>query len=98
MINNLAVHYSYDVMTQLAFGESEGFVDGTSNKSADNVVAGIHMAFDAIGLLSHVPWTMMLLTTFASLPGPMRTVNDWSDQALRRRKQVGCFLSFLDLS
>lgn len=89
LINDLAVHYSYDVMTQLAFGESEGFVDGSSSQSADNVVGGIHMAFDAIGLFSHVPWIMTLLTTFASLPGPMRVVNDWSDQALRRRKQRG---------
>jgi hypothetical protein len=26
-INEITLHYSYDVMTQLAFGESGGFVD-----------------------------------------------------------------------
>lgn len=87
-INELASHYSYDVMTQLAFGEVGGFVDGTSSDTANSVLDGIQLAFDAIGLLSHVPWMMTLLTTFAFLPGPMKTVNDWSDQAVTRRKKV----------
>ena len=87
-INKLASHYSYDVMTQLAFGESGGFVDGTSSDTANDVLNGLHTAFDAIGLLSHVPWMMTLLTTFAFLPGPMKFVNDWSDQAVNQRKKV----------
>jgi hypothetical protein len=78
-------------MTQLAFGESGGFVDGTSSDTANDVLDGIQTAFDAIGLLSHVPWMMTLLTAFAFLPGPMRTVNDWSDQAVNRRKKVRNF-------
>lgn len=85
-------------MTQLAFGESGGFVEGTSSQSANNVVDGLHLGFDAIGLLSHVPWMMTLLTTFAFLPGPMRVVNDWSNQALKRRKQVWLSPSSLGLS
>jgi hypothetical protein len=75
-------------MTQLAFGESGGFVDGTSSETANEVLDGLHTGFDAIGLLLHVPWMMTLLTTFSFLPGPMRIVNDWSNQALTRRKKV----------
>ena len=75
-------------MTQLAFGESGGFLDGTVSKEANKVVDGLHTGFDAIGLLSHVPWMMTLLTNFAFLPGPMQVVNNWSNQAVKRRKQV----------
>jgi len=96
--NELAVHYSYDVMTQLAFGESGGFIDGTSSETANNVIDGLHTGLDTIGLLSHIPWMMTLLTTFSFLPGPMRVVNDWSDQALKRRKQVCILVSPLALN
>lgn len=75
-------------MTQLAFGEIGGFVNGTSSDTAKDVLNGIQLAFDAIGLLNHVPWMMTLLTTFAFLPGPMKTVNNWSDRAVNERKKV----------
>lgn len=88
VINELAIHYSYDVMTQLAFGESGGFVDGSSNETAKAVLSGIQKGVDAIGLLNQVPWIMTLLTTFAFLPGPMRVFNDWSNLALEKRKKV----------
>lgn len=88
IINQLAIHYSYDVMTQLAFGESGGFVDGSSDDVANAVLGGIQKGVDAIGLLNQVPWVMTLLTTFAFLPGPMRVFNDWSNQALENRKKV----------
>jgi hypothetical protein len=88
MINELAQHYSYDVMTQLTFGESGGFVDGTSSERANDVLDGLRTSFDALGYLSHVPWMMTLLTTFAFLGGPMKVVNDWSNDALVQRKKV----------
>lgn len=89
-INELAQHYSYDVMTQLAFGESGGFVDGTSSEKANEVLDGLRTSFDALGYLSHVPWMMTLLTIFSFLPGPMRVVNNWSNEALIRRKKASC--------
>jgi hypothetical protein len=88
IINELALHYSYDVMTQLAFGESGGFADGSSSDTANEVLNGIHKGAYAIGLLSQVPWIMTLLTTFAGLGGPMKLFNDWSNQALEKRKKV----------
>ena len=87
-INDLASQYSYDVMTQLAFGEVGGFVDGTSSDTSNDVLNGIQTAFDAIGLLSHVPWMMSLLTNFSFLPGPLKAVNDWSNKAVNQRKKV----------
>jgi hypothetical protein len=91
-INELTVHYSYDVMNHLAFGQSGGFIDGTSSETSNEVLDGIRSGFDAIGLFSHVPWIMTLLTTFAAfLPGPMRAINNWSNQALIRRKKVHSF-------
>ena len=53
IINELALHYSYDVMTQLAFGESGGFADGSSSDTANEVLNGIHEGAYAIGLLCH---------------------------------------------
>ena len=87
-INQLAIHYSYDVMTQIAFGQSGGFVDGSSDEKANSVLNGIQKGIEAVGLLNQVPWIMTLLTTFASLGGPMKSFNDWSNQALENRKKV----------
>lgn len=88
-INTLTLHYSYDVMTQLAYGKAGGFLSGTAGTTADAVIAGIQKGIDAIGLLNQVPWIMTLLTTFAGLGGPMKAFNDWSNQALMKRKQEG---------
>ena len=84
-------------MTQLAFGRSGGFIDGTAGDVANNVLGGIQKGIDAIGLLNQVPWIMTLLTTFAFLPGPMRIFNDWSNQALQQRKKVSPILPITGL-
>lgn len=83
-------------MTQLAFGKSSGFVDGTSSEIANKVLSGLQSGIDAIGLLYQVPWMMTLLTTFAFLPGPMKGLNDWSNQAVENRKKV-CALTPHDI-
>jgi hypothetical protein len=88
-INEITLHYSYDVMTQLAYGQSGGFVDGSSSDTANEVLNGIQKGIDAIGLLNQVPWMMTLLTTFAGLGGPMKAFNDWSNDALEKRKKRG---------
>ncbi|PVH70062.1 putative benzoate 4-monooxygenase cytochrome P450 [Cadophora sp. DSE1049] len=88
-INSLALHYSYDVATQLAFGQAGGFISGNQSETAKSVMAGIKEATFALGLLYHVPWIMTLLTTFAFLPGPMKGWNDWSEKMLKERKQRG---------
>jgi hypothetical protein len=64
-------------MTQLAFGQSGGFIDSSSSKIASEVLGGIQKGIDAIGLLNHVPWMMMLLTIFAGLGDHMKAFNDW---------------------
>lgn len=89
VINEITIHYSYDVMTQLAYGKAGGFLSGASTKAANEVLAGIQKGIDAIGLLCQVPWIMTLLTTFAGLGGPMKVFNDWSNDALVRRKKEG---------
>lgn len=87
-INNLSLHYSYDVATQLAFGQAGGFISGDQTETAESVMAGIKEATVALGLLYHVPWIMTLLTTFAFLPGPMKGWNKWSEKMLKERKKV----------
>lgn len=88
-VNSLALHYSYDVAMQLAFGQAGGFISGNQSETAKSVMAGIKEATFALGLLYHVPWIMTLLTTFAFLPGPMKGWNDWSEKMLKERKQRG---------
>ncbi|KAL2061564.1 hypothetical protein VTL71DRAFT_6941 [Oculimacula yallundae] len=88
-INNVALHYSYDVATQLAFGQAGGFISGNQSEAARTVMAGIKDATFALGLLYHVPWILTLLTTFAFLPGPLRGWNNWSEKMLKERKERG---------
>lgn len=95
IVNELTLNYSYDVMTQLAFGQPGGFISGNQSETASSVMAGIKEATLALGLLYHVPWIMTLLTTFSFLPGPMKWWNDWSEKMLNERKKV-CSGSLLD--
>ncbi|CZT12527.1 related to pisatin demethylase cytochrome P450 [Rhynchosporium graminicola] len=88
-INDVTIYYSYDVTTQLAFGQAGGFMSGTQSDTAKSVMAGLKEATFALGLLYHVPWIMTLLTTFAFLPGPLKVWNDWSEKMLQERKNRG---------
>ncbi|KAJ5052122.1 uncharacterized protein L3040_001881 [Drepanopeziza brunnea f. sp. 'multigermtubi'] len=89
VINELFLNYSYDVMTQLAFGEPGGFISGDRSEASHSVMAGLEEATSAIGLLCHVPWMMSLLTTFAFLPGPLKWFNQWSNMMLNQRRKRG---------
>lgn len=89
VLNELAIHYSYDVMTQLAFGLPGGFLDHSAGDCANNVLEGIQSGIDAIGLLSQVPWLLNICTTFAGLGGPLKIFNDWSQSALEKRQERG---------
>ncbi|RDW83071.1 hypothetical protein BP5796_04562 [Coleophoma crateriformis] len=88
-IKEIANHYSYDVMTQLAYGKAGGFLSGTAGKTVDAVIAGIKDGVDAIGLLYHVPWMLNLVVTFGSIGGPIKAWNDWSKHAVVERKKNG---------
>lgn len=75
-------------MTQLAFGESGDFISGQADATAKSALGCVQKGIDAIELLGQVPWMMSLLTTFASLLGPVRVFNDWYNRALELRKKV----------
>ncbi|KAL4902353.1 hypothetical protein BDW74DRAFT_186886, partial [Aspergillus multicolor] len=88
LVNEICIHYSYDVMSALAFGEPMGFVTGESNNTAKSVLDNIQRGVDAIGLLLHVPWLMGLLTTFSWAVGPMREWNEYSGRLVVERKNM----------
>jgi hypothetical protein len=88
LLNEICIHYSYDVMAALAFGDPMGFVKGESNDVANSVLDNIQKGVDAIGLLLHVPWLMGTLTTFSWAIGPMRQWNEYSGQLVVLRKEV----------
>ncbi len=88
LVNEICIHYSYDVMSALAFGEPMAFIKGDSNDIAKSVLYNIQKGVDAIGLLLHVPWLMGMLTTFSWAIGPMREWNEYSEKLVIQRKNV----------
>ncbi|KAK0644859.1 Tryprostatin B 6-hydroxylase [Lasiodiplodia hormozganensis] len=88
-INDLAMHYSYDVMTQLAFGEPGGFVDGSADDVATDMLEGMQKGVDAIGILCQMPWVLGILMALATvIPTPMSTFNGWAAKSLERRMKM----------
>ncbi|OJJ42108.1 hypothetical protein ASPZODRAFT_137494 [Penicilliopsis zonata CBS 506.65] len=87
LVNEVCIHYSYDVMSALAFGDPMGFIQGDSNAVANSVLNNIQNGVDAIGLLLHVPWLMGMLTTFSWAIGPMRQWNEYSEGLVELRKK-----------
>ncbi|KAL4745630.1 hypothetical protein BDW72DRAFT_186361 [Aspergillus terricola var. indicus] len=88
LVNDICIHYSYDVMSALAFGEPMGYIKGDSNDTAKSVLDNIQKGVDAIGLLLHVPWLMGMLTTFSWAIGPMHEWNEYSEKLVIQRKNM----------
>ncbi|KAL3465446.1 cytochrome P450 [Aspergillus heterothallicus] len=88
LVNEICIHYSYDVMSALAFGEPMGYIKGESNSTAKSVLDNIQKGVDAIGLLLHVPWLMGTLTTLSWAIGPMREWNNYSAELVVKRKNM----------
>ncbi|KAL1981812.1 hypothetical protein VTN96DRAFT_2108 [Rasamsonia emersonii] len=88
VVNEICIHYSYDVMSALAFGNPMGFIKGDSNEIANSILSNIQRGVDAIGLLLHVPWLMTTLTTFSWAIGPMRQWNLYSQELVMLRKAM----------
>jgi cytochrome P450 len=49
-------NYSYDVMSDLAFGKPMGFIKGEQSDVAEGILKTLSDGLDAMGLVYHVPW------------------------------------------
>lgn len=87
-INELCLHYSYDVMSLLAFGESSRFLEGTETQKSSKVLQAVHDGVLAVGALIHVPWILTIVESI-SFAGPIRNFNLWSAEQVEKRKNVG---------
>jgi hypothetical protein len=81
-INELCIHYSYDVMSSLAFGASAKFLEGESSEFANKVLSEIQFGIRVVGFLIHIPWVLTILE-------PIETgYNIWSREQVENRKKV----------
>lgn len=87
IINDLCIHYTFDVMSSLAFGDSTKFLERESTVTATRVLKGIQTAFVAFGALVHIPWVLIILESI-SFAGPLREFNRWSVEQLEKRRKV----------
>lgn len=87
MVNELCEHYSYDVMSALAFGKSTQFIEGKSTNTANAILANLQGAILAISLLEHIPWMLNVAETL-SFVGPMKMLKDWSAKQMDERRHV----------
>jgi cytochrome P450 len=87
VVNDLCIHYSYDVMSSLAFGSSTGFIDGTSSDVATTILNNIKEGIVAVGLFLHVPWMLTIVETL-SFVGPMKLFKSWSSEKVAERRKM----------
>jgi cytochrome P450 len=92
IINDLCIHYTYDVMSSLAFGDSTKFLERESTATATRVVNGIQIAFVAFGALVHVPWVLTILECI-SFASPLGEFSHWSAEQVEKRRNVGSALA-----
>ncbi|KAF7867161.1 hypothetical protein EAF04_005245 [Stromatinia cepivora] len=88
VINDLCIHYSYDVISALAFGIFTRFLDGKQTAKVKNIVDNIQSGIVAVGILVHVPWILTILETLSVLGGPMKEFNDWSACQVEARRHM----------
>ncbi|KFZ12717.1 hypothetical protein V502_06954 [Pseudogymnoascus sp. VKM F-4520 (FW-2644)] len=87
VVNDLCIHYSYDVMSSLAFGSSTGFIEGTSSDVATTILNNIKEGIVAVGLFLHVPWMLTIVETL-SFVGPMKLFKSWSSEKVAERRKM----------
>ena len=87
IINELCIHYSYDVMSSLAFGYSTKFLEGRSTQSATKILKNIQKGIVAVGALLQVPW-MLTVVECISFAGPMMEFNNWSAEQVEKRRKA----------
>lgn len=85
-VNEFCRHYSYDVMSTLAFGISTGFNTGRSTEVANRVIQSIEDSLYAMGLFTHVPWFIKAVGKLTSNIGPIKLWSDWSNEQLKARR------------
>ncbi|KAF2443276.1 cytochrome P450 [Karstenula rhodostoma CBS 690.94] len=78
-------HYSYDVMSDLAFGKPMGFIKGEQNDVAESILKTLSDGLDAMGLIYHVPWFMNAISVLTSIAGPLKAWRDWSVLSMSER-------------
>ncbi|KAK7187825.1 benzoate 4-monooxygenase cytochrome P450 [Paraphaeosphaeria sporulosa] len=71
-------HYSYDVMSDLAFGKPMGFIKGEQSDVAESILKTLSDGLDAMGLIYHIPWFMNAISVLTSVAGPLKAWRDWS--------------------
>lgn len=64
VLNDLCVHYAFDAMSSLGFGEDSKFLIGEASPHSRRILARMQESIVAMGPLSHVPW---LVTVFRLL-------------------------------
>ncbi|KAH8603050.1 cytochrome P450 monooxygenase-like protein [Bisporella sp. PMI_857] len=87
IVNELCIHYSYDIMSALAFGSSTQFIEGNSSETANTILANIQEGILAIGYLLHIPWMLSVAETL-SFVGPMKMFKDWSSEQVEKRRHM----------
>ncbi len=86
-INELSIHYSYDVMSLLAFGNPTKFLEGNSTETATKVLNIVSSGIIIVGALVHVPWILTLLKSM-SFGGSMTSLGKWSEGEVEKRKNA----------
>ena len=79
--------YSFDVMGDLAFGESFGMlIDGREGFFLEK----LHKDMEAVGLFTHMSWIFPFLTRTPLLNSDFVKFHGWIDQRIEKRMKVSC--------
>jgi hypothetical protein len=82
------MHYSYDIATDVAFGNHSGFTKGEASDAANHVLTAFEQGIDAMGLTYHLPWLLKALNSMTSFVGPMKHWTNWSMSQMDERIAV----------
>lgn len=87
IINELFIHYSYDIMSFLAFGSPTKFLEGKSTDTATKILNNIQGSVGAIRILLHILW-MLTILEYISFASPMVEFNNWAADQVKKRRSV----------
>lgn len=84
-----SMYLSFDIIGEVGFGQDFGCV---SSGTEHPVIKGIHSHMQVLGMLSHVPWLLNLLSRIPGATSGYAELFEWAEAQIKAKRAVGRFL------
>ncbi|KAI5784457.1 cytochrome P450 [Pyronema domesticum] len=88
-ISRFFSYYAFDTMGVITYGRSFNMLEKAGRDGSDYFLRMTHASMRTLGLLAHIPWTLVLLENLGAAGKDHTNFLKWCDEISQERKQRG---------